>query len=408
MQVALISSGAFENTNPKHLPTLEEGLLACAWREAENQQIIALMHTLNGLDNFEPCLVCRQDSHLFQLAEEQNLPVLALRTGKHPLDRFRLWRWQRKIPHILILLMGGEALDIASRLRNMRNKDTTTLICSFLLKAPNLERKQARIIANSSLLICGSEAILNKVALDMEKHVRQSWPGSAIVAPGLPCENYVMARPWEEIPGRNFVFGMTQSLTRDSGALLIIRAMAAMWQKEELPPFEVRMFGSGPRFDEILEEAKTLGVISRLSILSEQNLSKLACLCDAWLAPGVAEEELPETLGAGFAAGLPVICSQSPLHMERLEGNAPRTAIRVEEDNPQKMARAMIAVMSDAKLRERLVEEGKGELERLDLSRMSREMIAILENVAFGKSRSERSESFEKRDSDNAEGKNPG
>ena len=53
---------------------------------------------------------------------------------------------------------------------------------------------------------------------------------------------------------------MGESLAPRSGAQLVTRAMAAIWQRDDLPPWEVRMLGGGPRFQEVLEAKKADGI----------------------------------------------------------------------------------------------------------------------------------------------------
>ena len=107
----------------------------------------------------------------------------------------------------------------------------------------------------------------------------------------------------------------------------------------------------------MLDEAESLGVQSRLCLLNEQSLPHLLRTCHAWIAPGSAPDELPETLGAGLAAQTPVICGQSALHDQRLAA-APDAACMFEENNPQSLAECMINVMTDADQRRRIVEAG--------------------------------------------------
>lgn len=382
MRLALIASDGFENSDAREKEfSLEESLLANAWENASIEQTLALAKFLRDGTHFEFCLICKEGSRLAKEAERLALPHLCLRTGRKLRDRFKLWRWQRQSQDLLILSLGSQAVTIGGILHKMRNKNYTPLVCAFLLQPPELARKEIKILSRANLLICGSEYIVDRLALGMEKYAKLSWPGSAVIAPGIECQSYVKAKPWQEKEGRNFVFGMAESLTPKSGAILIIRAMAALWQKEDLPPFEVRMFGAGSRFGEVLEEASNLGVKSRLSILSEQDLAKVCASCNAWIAPGSAPVEMPATLWAGFAAHLPVICGQSQLHMERLEESKPFAAIKVELNNPQKMARAMISVMSEAKQRDKLIREGESMIEKASLSRMSREVIEVLESL---------------------------
>ena len=181
----------------------------------------------------------------------------------------------------------------------------------------------------------------------------------------MSLEGYTPAPEWKtEAPVAEstdneprFVFCMGDALTPRSGVHVVIRAMAAIWQRRDLPRWEVRAAGGGPRFQEVLEEAESLGVQSRLCLLNEQPLHQLLHSCHAWIAPGSAPDELPETLGAGLAAHMPVICGQGDLHNQRLKA-APAAACMFEENNPQSLAEAMINVMTSNDLRRSIVQAG--------------------------------------------------
>lgn len=210
----------------------------------------------------------------------------------------------------------------------------------------------------ASRVFCGSEHVRRRIREVWEGMPEKRRPGASlqVLAPGIPLADYRLEPEMAAGAGaaRRFVFGMGESLAPRSGALLMVRAMAALWQRDDLPPWEIRMFGAGPRFEEVLREAVNLGVASRLCILGDQAPADVLPHCGAWVAPGTSPEELPQTLWAGVAAGLPVICAQSGLHRERLAGAPAAAALRVEENDPQALARAMIAVMRDERLRARM------------------------------------------------------
>lgn len=193
-----------------------------------------------------------------------------------------------------------------------------------------------------------------------------------LLAPGMSLDDFSPAAECEKSSAEHsdsgdteperFVFGLADALTPRSGAQVVMRAMSAIWQRDDLPPWEVRALGGGPRLAEILDEAESLGVASRLSILNEQHLPDVLPRCHAWIAPGSSPEEPPDNLWAGVAAGLPLLCSQSPLHLERLslEGSKPQSAaLLVEENDPQALAKAMIDLMQNADLRRDLVRGGQ-------------------------------------------------
>ncbi len=361
--------------------TLQEELLAEAWDCALRDQILVMAKFLRDGSQFEPCIICRQGSQLAQKAKGINLPCLELKTGMSILDRIKLWRWQKQAPQMLVMSVDAKALKTAKILQGMRKKKSSPLVCVFPLKASPLNKKELKIISRSDLVIGGSEYIIKNIVQEIEQNNLFLYPDTAIIQPGIEYEKYSHAKPWGNESGVNFVFGMAESLTPKSGALLIVRAMAALWQKKDLPPFEVRMFGAGSRFSEIIQESENLGIKSRLSLLSVQDLKRAGGKCNAWLAPGSADMEMPETLWTGLAAEIPVICSNSALHQERLKGILPETVIWIEENHPQDMASAMISIMSEESLREKLIENGKKELERCGANQMARRMKQILQNL---------------------------
>lgn len=382
MRLALIVSKDFERTKNTETLSLQESLLAGEWDAALEKQVLALAQFLHDGSQFDPILICKEGGKYAQAAKRLTLPFLSLRTGTCLLDRIKLWRWQKKIPQLLIMSIDSAGLKTAALIHRMRNKGSTPLVCSFPLRPPALGKKEAAVISRASLLLCGSEYIAKSATGEMKKYPRLSCPETAVAQPGIDFEKYMKARPWQEKQRKNFVYGMAESLTPKSGALIVIRAMSALWQKEDLPPFEIRMFGAGGRFNEVMEEAKKLGVLSRLSLLSVQDLSSAAALCDAWLAPGSSPAEMPATLWAGFAARIPVICSSSELHRERLASAAPDAVVWVEENHPQKLARAMIEIMSDPGRRAALIENDIKEAELGGAGRTAREIARILRALA--------------------------
>lgn len=237
-------------------------------------------------------------------------------------------------------------------------------------------------------VFCGSDHVRRRLREIWEDTPEKRRPAAVldVLAPGIALADYRLEPEMAANAGaeRRFVFGMGESLAPRSGALLMVRAMAALWQRDDLPPWEVRMFGAGPRFEEVLREAVNLGVASRLCILGDQPPADALRHCGAWVAPGTSPEELPQTLWAGVAAGLPVICAQSELHRERLAGAPAATALRVEENDPQALARAMIGVMRDERLRARM-RQAEGQFRPfIGLEFMAERFRACCEELAGG------------------------
>lgn len=341
----------------------------------EEDHALALAAAMRDGGRLAPMLLCAKNSRLHRRAAALNLPTLA---AGGPVDFSRLWFWQRRHKHLLVQTFGECSMAAGRRVLAMRAPMSTLLSHAFLLRAPHAEVCAGKGMLAAHKILCGSNHVYERIA--KASGITQGetpWRGPknrqlplagdvlAQVAPGMNLEGYTPAPQWPaEVPlaecagdGPRFIFCMGDALTPRSGVHVVIRAMAAIWQRRDLPRWEVRAAGGGPRFQEVLEEAESLGVQSRLCLLNEQPLHQLLHSCHAWIAPGSAPDELPETLGAGLAAHMPVICGQGDLHNQRLKA-APAAACMFEENNPQSLAEAMINVMTNKDLRHSIVQAG--------------------------------------------------
>lgn len=341
---------------------------------------------------------------------------------RNPLNLWKLWRWQRRHARLLVQTVGQDAMALGRRVLRMREPGGTLLAHAFLLRPPTAQSMTDKPFWAAHKILCGSRHILERMpASGMVESAATQSPvtenaatGSAtapsdgstrsgdpsgedagtsplraergekgrtlrldgdlltLIAPGMSLDDFAPSSPWGQAQvsepitektaqsrEQRFIFALGDAMTPRSGAQLMTRAMAALWQRDDLPTWEVRALGGGPRYAELLEEAESLGVSSRLCLLNEQPLPEVLRHCHAWIAPGSSPEELPESLWAGVAGFLPTVCSKSPLHRERLSlnGNDPAdVALLVEENDPQALAKAMIDIMQDAPLRRRLAE----------------------------------------------------
>lgn len=349
----------------------------------EAWQALAMAEALREDGRFTPLLVCRRGAWLHQRAAERGLPLLAVGGAGDVAALVRLWRWQRRRGFLIIQTVGEEALGLSRRVLGMRKKGSAHLAHAFFVRPPSPEAARGRPLRAASRVFCGSEHV--------RASLREYWQGLPekrrpdavldLLAPGIALADYPPAP--DDGSAARFIFGMGESLMPRSGVLAVVRAMAALWQREDLPPWEVRMFGSGPRFAEILHEAESLGVAGRLSILGEQPPEVLG-QCSAWLAPGISPEEVPQTLWAGIALGVPLICALSPLHRERVAGAPPHAAVRIRESDPQALARAMIALMRDGRLRARMRMAGESLRPAIGLEAMAGRFLAFCGEVAAG------------------------
>lgn len=370
------ADGAPAGTDPARLARLEA------------EQALAMACSLRDGGRFAPLLVCRKGARLHGEALGLGLPVLAVSGGGDVVAHARLWLWQRRHKALLIQTVGAEAVGFGRRVLRMRKNGSALLSHAFFVRPPAPECCRSRAMRAAARVFCGSDHVRRRLREIWEDTPEKRRPAAVldVLAPGIALADYRLEPEMAANAGaeRRFVFGMGESLAPRSGALLMVRAMAALWQRDDLPPWEVRMFGAGPRFEEVLREAVNLGVASRLCILGDQPPADALRHCGAWVAPGTSPEELPQTLWAGVAAGLPVICAQSELHRERLAGAPAATALRVEENDPQALARAMIGVMRDERLRARM-RQAEGQFRPfIGLEFMAERFRACCEELAGG------------------------
>lgn len=376
MRAALISIQSPISANLDHHAQAR----LCQIENLEQAQTIAIAESMRDGGSIAPMIICQAGSRLEERVRELSLPHIAIGSAANPFRLWRLWQWQRRHGLLAILSVGMGGVRLARRLWLMHGKDRAFLNYAFFMRTHSLEACNPAIFRGVSMCFCGTGILKDKLEGKVSS-MKFSLPAFSIVAPGINLRNYIFpareSGPYDD--GRNFAFGMAQSLEPGSGALLVIRAMAGIWQTEGIPPWEIRMFGGGSRFAEIMEEAQNLGVASRLSILEDQPLGEVCANCQAWLAPGSSPDEFPATLWAGFAAGLPVIMVKSGLHKERMRDVV--AALGVDTNNPQDLAKAMIAILRDKSLREQLAGNGDQVRKMASLQTMAQNICAQLETL---------------------------
>lgn len=355
----------------------------------EEDQALALARHMRDGGDIAPMLVCCAGSRLQCQAAALKLPLLTVSGPSGGLlGLWRLWRWQRRHKLLLIQTIGEEALNLGHKLLRMRKEGSALLSHAFFLRVPDEARCRSRAMLAAQHILHGSGYVRSRLLAAWEK---LSDGGAALeqilmpLAPGINSEGFTAASPFVEGSGQHFVFCMADSLVPRSGMQTVLRAMAALWQRTDLPHWEVRMLGSGPRFQEALDGARDLGVSSRLCLLGEQDAPDILSYCHAWLVPGTAPDEAPETLWQGFAAGLPVICSDSHLHRERLAPHISSNlsdgpVIFVPQGDAQALAKGMIDLMKRAELRSELQVYSRTIVRQTDFQHMASQACALFES----------------------------
>lgn len=335
-----------------------------AWDANIQEQLVALANALNIVKMDRILFLAEGGSTLCGWASKNGFECLHSAHSLSLWNMARIWKWQKKASILNIYATGCHGLKIARQIKKICGKKPGAIYGLFY--APAIKPVSGTCFPD--ILIYESDAA--------KKNIPDSAKDRFFCLPGMDLNKWTCHH--NNIHSKaNFIFGMAESLCTASGALAVVRAMSAIWQIEELPRWEIRMFGDGHRFQSILDEAVKLGVASRLSILNSQPLNQTAALCDAWLAPGHSSFESPVTLWAGLAAGIPVISSSTTLHQNWLPDQPP-VSLEVEPESPQSLAFAMLEVIKRPELREKLVLNGQRWRNNISLEAMSKRLCEII------------------------------
>ena len=331
--------------------------------------ILALLRALAQTKPCIPLLVCRKNTLLAGRAATEGLPVLALGSGwpLHPVSLLRIWLRLCKHRRAVLQSFGGQAAALAYLLATRRKPSQTILLHTHFFTSRMCHPLLQKSYAAADCVVCGSSAIAKlvqeKIGIQADKF--------RIIPPGVKYIGY--PEHVNQCNGR-VVICMPGALTSGHGQESLIHAMAALWQVEDLPPWEVRLVGAGPMFHVLLDEAQKLGVLDRLAILGEQELREVLPHCKVLVLPP-GELVYAPGLASGWAAGLPVICPALPATLELVRNK--ENALLVAPNNPQALASAILRVIRDVALAEKLVQGGKNALASVSEERMIADNFAL-------------------------------
>lgn len=331
------------------------------------RQILALAEALRHDGRFAPRVCCPSGTPLALAAGERRLPLIPLRGAApaNPLSLFRLWNGSRHGQPLLAHSFTPSALQAGRYLARLRSKDRTARMHScFAPPVPSLTPRALAAWEETDGILCGDGVILSALA---DAGIT---PGRmAVIRPGLDLAEL----PDEASPRtrRRFIFAALEPLETGRGMEVFLKAMAALWQRTDLGDWEVRVAGEGKLFNALLDEARSLGVESRLALLGRQPPAAVLPLAHALVVPCTEVHGNVMALAWGWGLGMPVICTRVPGHAEATDGNA----LTLTPGEPQELAAAMIRVMRDRELRRKLADAGWAMRSRISTERMARQCI---------------------------------
>ncbi|MCL1986178.1 MAG: glycosyltransferase family 4 protein [Betaproteobacteria bacterium] len=344
--------------------------------DPSQERILVLLRALAQTDFFIPLLICRKNSLLADSAAAEGLPLLALGSGWpfHPVSLLRIWLHLRKHRRIILQSFGGQAAALAYLLAARRKPEQTIIMHTHFftprMRHPLLQKSYAA----ADCIVCGSSAIASLVQQESGNPPEKF----RNIPPGTGYHGY--SERGEQRNGR-IAICMPGALTEKSGQASLIHAMAALWQVEDLPPWEVRLVGSGSMFHFLLDEAQKLGVLDRLAILGEQELCEVLPHCKMLVLPP-GELVYAPGLASGWAAGLPVICPALPAALELVRNK--ENVLLVAPNNPQALASAILRIIRDPNLAKTLVQGGKNALASVSEERMCADHFVLYRELIAG------------------------
>lgn len=346
--------------------------LSVHWGDTQ-RQILALARALREGGVFSPCVCCPHDAPLAEAVRQAMpspatalpplplLPLPSTRPGS-PRSLFRLWRRQTGQRPLLFHSFSETALQLGRHLARLRRAENTLHLHSRHTP-PVPSSRDLRLWRQADGILCANAVIRNALAtagIAPEK--------LEVIHPALDTRTFPQQLPRHD--GR-FVFMTLEPLEEGGGVDILLKAMAALWQRHDLPPWEVRVIGQGSRFAALLEEARALGVDARLALLGPQALEEVLPPGDAMLTTCTLPQGNWRALAGAWSCGLPLICTATSGNRELLGSND--AALTVPPGDPQALAAAMIRLMREDTLRARLTAQGLGMRPQVDMARMTRQ-----------------------------------
>ena len=335
------------------------------------RQVLYLVRALDRMrEEGEPVEVlaaCPKTGALAAALLEENLPCLQLpgRSAANPALLFKLWRTIRH-RHIAILhthdaraaMVGAWCKSWFSGIR---------LVHARRVSYPIRQGLHAKKYFAADAIIGVSHEI-------SEGLIASGLPGAKVHTfhSGIDPSQYP---PKVERDDGRFVFGAIGALTEQKGFDVLIQAMSVLADIDDLPPWEVRVIGSGPLFQHLLEFAREQGVENSLAFFGRQDSKLFLPHFDALLVPSIDGEGSNGAIKEAWTVGIPVVCSSLPSNKELVRDK--HNGLLVPKGNPLALGAAMLRLIREPVLRGRLVSNGHKSLESFTDMRMVKDTLAL-------------------------------
>ena len=338
------------------------------------EQTLLLARALRDTGH-EALLACPRHSPLSTAARQAELPLVELKNAGLPLV-WTLYRLIRQRDVRLLHTLDPGALAWAALLR--RHYRELRLVHTLFTAPENGKKLRGRSIQQLDAVVCAGTELAGLAHANgvPDAKIRVILPAARPAAPGRACSAFLDAHPRER-----FIFVAAGALTPAADHAGLIQAMAYLQTMgiEDLPQWEVRIVGEGPLFDSLLESAGKLGVLDRLSLIGGQDRRVFLEAADAALCCDSEGRGSVSVILDAWSCGVPVACTALAAHRDL--GEDKTSVLLSSPANPVALAGAMLRLMQEPSLRERLVAGGHAALEGFRPSRLGAEYAALYDEV---------------------------
>lgn len=323
--------------------------------------ILALARALLDEQRSDVQICCPRNSPLARKARALRLPLCGLwgDSSANPLTLLHLWLLTRRHRYCLVHTFSAAAARLGWRVMHMRQTQRTVWLHNWQnSQSPPPDDSNSKLPPfwlEAHSLICANQHMLKKLlkaGLDPSQLVRL--PAGVDTSPLTLPEQEQTADPVPELlRAQRLVIGSMTAHGDTAAHSLLLKAMAALWQSEIMPPWEVRILGDCPNFQALLDEAIALGVQSRLALLGAQPLHDVLPLCSLLVAPSTNPNGALPAIAAAWALHLPLLCPALPTNQEW--ANHEHNALLYTAEDPQHLAISIKRLIREPHLYQSLV-----------------------------------------------------
>lgn len=328
------------------------------------EQLLALVQELNRKEGTRLYMVCSHGSQLCALAMENGINVIPFKTQGAGLllSKAKLaWFLNRNKAGWIVHSNDMTSLQFAVTLLK---KSAYFKLIHSRRRAGYIENpKNAELMRMASYVVCETQEIGYVMA------EAKILPQSIKIIPAGIDPTVFPPRVAKAKPLERLIIGCATPLLEGKGHSVLLRALPHIMRSAQIEQWEVRFSADGSLFDELLQEATELGVEQHLAFLGDQPPEKILPECNLLVAPSLYGESNSMPIKYGWAAGVPVLCSDIMPHSEMATNR--KDALFYKHDSPDDLAAKMFELLGDSQLEATIVRGGQKTLQNYSFTKVA-------------------------------------